>query len=94
MAKNETPVADQPKKDRRPARTIDERIAELKAVAEARQAKDAAKATAKLTVLNDKIVKLESQLGDLYVARTAARAVLGITEDAAPAEAPAEVESV
>lgn len=65
------------KKDRRPARTIDERIAELQAKAEARAVKDQAKAIAAIAKLDDQIVKLESKLGDLYVKRDEARAVLG-----------------
>ena len=70
------------KKERKPARTIEERIAELQAKAEARQSKDRTKAQTALNGINDRIIKLESQLGDLYVARDAAMSVLeGDTAD-------------
>lgn len=75
MAKSQT--GDKPKRERRPARSIEERIAELQARAEAKHQKARAKATAELATLNERVSKLEAKLEEAKKARDAALAVLG-----------------
>lgn len=77
MANASKDKADGTKKERRPARSLEERIAELQAKAEAKNQKAREKAAANLQKLQDRIVKLESQLAEVYIARDAALAVLG-----------------
>src|SRR5690606_20695527 len=57
MAKSQT--GDKPKRERRPARSIEERIAELQARAEAKHQRARAKAAAELATLNERVGKLE-----------------------------------
>ena len=65
-------------KTRRPARSLEEKIAELQAEAKRRREKNRSKNVAKLAELDDKIVKLESRLGDLHVQRDAVAKELGL----------------
>lgn len=84
MAKGQT--GDKPTKVRRPARSIEERIAELQARAEARNQRARAKAAAELAALNERVTKLQTKLDEALKARDAALAVLGeepTTESAA-----------
>ena len=78
MVKNTTPDETKPK---RVIRSIDERIAELQAKADAKKAKEAEKATAKLETLDNAIVKAEAKLLGLLAERKAARAAAGLPED-------------
>jgi len=75
MAKSQT--GDKPKRERRPARSIEERIAELQARAEAKHQRARAKAAAELATLNERVGKLEVKLEEAKKARDAALAVLG-----------------
>lgn len=75
MAKSQT--GDKPKRERRPARSIEERIAELQARAEAKQQRARAKAAAELAALNERVTKLQTKLDEALKARDAALAVLG-----------------
>ena len=84
MAKDATA----PKKDRKPARTIEERIEELRVLAEARAVKAATKAKAKVEELNTKILVAEAKLSDLYAELSEAQVLLG--EDTDEAEAAVE----
>jgi len=88
MAKTTTPE----KKERRPARTIDERIAELRELEAKRQARREAKADAELTKLEDVILKLETKLGNAITKRDEYLVVLGRDPEFAPADEPVAAE--
>ena len=84
MVKNTTPdeaKAPEGDKPKRVIRSIDERIAELQAKADAKKAKEAEKATAKLETLDNAVVKAEAKLLALLAERKAARAAAGLPED-------------
>jgi siderophore synthetase component len=73
--------ADKPKRERRPARTLEERIAELQAQAEAKAKKAAEKAQAELDAVESAFVSAEAKLLKLHKQRTELRRAAGWTED-------------
>lgn len=85
MANAKPDTAAAPKKERKPARTIEQRIEELRQLEAERTAKAKAKADKKMAGLDEKILKAESRLGNLVAQREAALAVLGKSTPAADA---------
>jgi hypothetical protein len=79
--KSATETAAKPVKERKPARTLEQRIAELQAKQAEKDAKAAEKAKAELDAVETAFVKAEAKLLELLRKRSALRTAAGWTAD-------------
>lgn len=82
------PSQDSPAKPKRKVRSLDERIAELQAKADEKKAKARAKAEAEIEGIEAAIAKTTGKLVQLREQRAAARAALGLEDDADEGDLP------